>query len=121
MKILVVDDSRAMRMIVMRTLRQAGFGDHTIEEAANGVEALENIKGKQPDLILCDWNMPEMNGIDLLKNLRGSGNQVPFGFVTAEGNPEMKVTAKESGAMFLITRPFTVAAFQEHLAPVVAG
>ncbi|MBK6940102.1 MAG: response regulator [Planctomycetes bacterium] len=121
MKILVVDDSKAMRMIVMRTLRQAGFGEHTIEEAGNGVEALKNIEGTPADLILCDWNMPEMNGIDLLKKLREAGNGVKFGFVTSEGNPEMRQIATDAGAAFLITKPFTVDAFQSALQPVLTG
>ena len=59
MKILVVDDSSIMRKIVTRTLRQAGFGGHDIEEAENGVEALAKIEADAPDLVLTDWNMPE--------------------------------------------------------------
>ena len=70
MKILIVDDSKAMRMIVMRHLRQAGFGNHALEEASNGVEALTAATNAPPDLILCDWNMPEMNGLEFLKKFR---------------------------------------------------
>ena len=83
MKILIVDDSKAMRMIVKRTLRQAGLGGHEVEEAGNGVEALPLVASWQPDLVLSDWNMPEMNGIDFLRALRAQGNEVRFGFVTA--------------------------------------
>lgn len=72
-KILVVDDSRSMRMIVKRTLRQAGFGDHEITEADNGQDALEQISGSIPDLILSDWNMPVMDGFELLQALRERG------------------------------------------------
>ena len=71
MKILVVDDSRAMRMIVKRTLRQAGFNNVDVSEADNGKTALQQIDTDPPALILCDWNMPEMNGIELLRDLRG--------------------------------------------------
>ena len=67
MKILVVDDSTVMRKMVMRALRQAGHGGHDYSEAANGKEALEQISKESPDLVLCDWNMPEMTGIEVLE------------------------------------------------------
>ena len=70
MKVLIVDDSRAMRMIVKRTLRQAGFSGLHVEEAGNGKEALESIEAGAPDLVLTDWNMPEMTGIELLHALQ---------------------------------------------------
>ena len=119
MRIWVVDDSKAMRMIVTRTLRQAGFDGHTLEEASNGAEALANIRKETPDLVLCDWNMPEMSGIDLLSTLTAEGVSVKFGFVTSEGTDEMRARAREAGALFLIAKPFTVEAFQEALKPVV--
>jgi len=121
MKILVVDDSKAMRMIVMRTLRQAGFEGHTIVEAENGVQALQSIQAGAPDLILCDWNMPEMNGLELLMKLNAEGKKIKFGFVTSEANPEMKEKATSNGALFLIGKPFTAEAFQQVLQPVLAG
>lgn len=120
MRILIVDDSRAMRMIVTRTLRQAGYGDHTIDQAADGTEALEHIRGHRPDLVLSDWNMPQMNGIELLRALRQDGVQVPFGFVTSETSADMRATAVEAGASFLIEKPFTPERFHEALAPFVA-
>ncbi|MFT7520854.1 MAG: two-component system chemotaxis response regulator CheY [Kiritimatiellia bacterium] len=116
MKILVVDDSRAMRMIVKRTLRQAGFNNLEVDEAENGVVALASIKSNSPQLVLCDWNMPEMNGIELLRELRASGNVVNFGFVTSEASPEMKNTASAAGAQFLITKPFNADTFKSVLA-----
>ncbi|MEI7892244.1 MAG: response regulator [Myxococcales bacterium] len=118
MKILIVDDSKAMRMIVMRTLRQAGFSDHTIVEAANGVEALDAVKKSPPDLVLSDWNMPEMNGLELLKALRSAGNPVKFGFVTSEGTAEVKESAIAAGALFFVTKPFTPDTFKEALAKI---
>ena len=72
MKILVADDSRVMRQIVIRTLRQAGYDGHTVVEAQDGRDALEKVAAEQPDLVLSDWNMPEMNGIDCLRALRSS-------------------------------------------------
>ena len=114
-RIMVVDDSKAMRMIVKRTLRQAGFGKHTIEEACHGAEALEMIRKSEPDIVLCDWNMPEMNGIDLLEALNAEGRKVKFGFVTSEGTPEMRNRASAAGALFLIAKPFTSFNFEQAL------
>jgi two-component system chemotaxis response regulator CheY len=121
MKILVVDDSKVMRAIVKRTLRQAGFGNHDIEEATNGAEAFDAIKAAKPDLVLCDWNMPEMTGIDLLRKLKSEAVDVQFGFVTSEGTPEMRQIAADAGAMFLITKPFTSEDFERELGSVLAA
>jgi two-component system chemotaxis response regulator CheY len=115
MKILVVDDSRVMRQIVIRTLRQAGFGGHEVSEAENGRLAVERVLADPPDLVLSDWNMPEMSGIDALDVLRSSGCTVPFGFVTSEGSEEMRARAARSGAAFLIAKPFTPESFAEAL------
>src|SRR5690625_3005481 len=101
MRVLVVDDSRVMRQIVIRTLRQAGFGDWDIIQAENGAEAVEKVAAEKPDLVLSDWNMPVMDGIDALRNLRAAGNSVPFGFVTSEGSDQMREVAAEAGAAFL--------------------
>lgn len=121
MKILIADDSRAMRMIVTRTLRQAGLGGHEVVEAENGREALEMADSESPDLILSDWNMPEMTGIELLKNLRARGCGTPFCFVTSEGSEEMRDQAAAAGAMGLIAKPFTADAFADALASVVTA
>ncbi|WP_148615841.1 response regulator [Nocardioides rubriscoriae] len=118
MKIVVVDDSRVMRQIVIRTLRQAGEGGHDIVEAENGREALDAVETHSPDLVLSDWNMPEMSGIDLLDALRSRGNAVPFGFVTSEGSDDMRARAASSGASFLIAKPFTPEAFADAIATV---
>ena len=116
MKILIVDDSKAMRMIVTRTLRQAGYGDHTFIEAVDGTDGLAKVAAEAPDLVLSDWNMPNMTGIDLLRALRAAGDDVPFGFVTSEGSDEMRQRAASAGAAFLIAKPFTPEAFQDALA-----
>lgn len=107
MRILIVDDSKAMRMIVRRTLRQAGYGDHSIEEIESAQAALEGILASPPDLVLCDWNMPGMTGIELLQTLRASGSQVKLGFVTSEGSEPIRQKASAAGAAFLVTKPFT--------------
>lgn len=115
MKIVLADDSRVMRQIVIRTLRQAGYAGHEILEAENGREAVELVQREAPDLVLSDWNMPEMSGIDALATLRDSGSTVPFGFVTSEGSDEMRQRAALAGAAFLIAKPFTPEAFHEAL------
>ena len=121
MKVAVVDDSRAMRMIIVRTLRQAGFGGHDVVEAGNAREALALVETDEPDLILSDWNMPGMSGIDLLATLRLRGDTTPFCFVTSEGSDEMRERATSAGAMGLIAKPFTVEAFLDVLSPVVTA
>ena len=119
MRILIVDDSRAMRMIVKKTLRQAGFKDVTVEEASNGKEALDMIEKSTPDLVLTDWAMPEMTGIELLEAIKEKGIRVKIGVVTSQGTPEMQEAAKEAGALFLLTKPFTAETFEKVLAPVI--
>lgn len=110
-KILIVDDSKAMRLIVARTLRQAGYGGWQFIEACDGDEALDVIKAESPDLVLSDWNMPKMLGIDLLKAARAAGEKVRFGFVTSEVSEHIKTEARSAGAEFVISKPFTPEAF----------
>ena len=119
MNTLIVDDSRAMRMIVRRTLRQAGFDDLVVEEAENGRDALDKLRDGAYALVLCDWNMPEMNGIELLAAVKNEGIRCTFGFVTSESSPEMRARAKEAGAKFLIAKPFTPQSFEYHLGAVL--
>jgi two-component system, chemotaxis family, chemotaxis protein CheY len=116
MKILVVDDSKAMRMIVIRNLRQAGLGEATIIEAENGAQGVATVKAESPDLILSDWNMPEMNGIDFLRAIRAEGIETRFGFVTSESTPAMRDLAREAGAEFLLAKPFSADDFANHIA-----
>jgi two-component system, chemotaxis family, chemotaxis protein CheY len=121
MKILIADDSRVMRQIVLRTMRQAGYLGFDIVEACDGADALEKIDQDCPDLVLSDWNMPNMTGLELLQRLRGTGNQVPFGFVTSEGSPEMRSTAEQAGAAFLIAKPFSAEGFRDVLDPLIGS
>lgn len=108
MKILVVDDSKAMRAIVKRALsaldRVAGA---TIIEAADGKEGFDMVTAESPDLVLSDWNMPEMTGIEFLQALNQAGITPAFGFVTSESTPEMHELARANGAKFLVSKPFT--------------
>jgi two-component system chemotaxis response regulator CheY len=118
MKILVVDDSKAMRMIVLRALRQSGFGDAQTVEAEDGVQGLEKVRAERPDLVLSDWNMPNLSGIEFLRELRATGDETTFGFVTSESTPAMREQAIAAGAAFLIAKPFAPDAFEEILSGV---
>ncbi|NWG39368.1 MAG: response regulator [Hydrogenophilaceae bacterium] len=106
MKILIADDSKAMRQVIGHMLHQAGYSGFRVVEAADGVEALEKTTIEAPDLVLSDWDMPNKSGIEFLQELRASGNEVPFGFVTTDVSPEMRSLATQSGATFLIGNPF---------------
>ncbi len=120
MKILVVDDSKTMRMIVKRGIRQAGFESHEVIEAECGAEAVALVGKDRPGLVLCDWNMPGMSGLETLKTLRAQSCGVPFGFITSEGTPEMQAIALEAGAQFLIAKPFTTERLRNELGRFLA-
>lgn len=120
MKVLIVDDSRAMRMIVKRTLGQTDIEKCEVVEAGNGAEALQKAASENPDFILCDWNMPQMSGIDFLRELRASGSNVVFGFITSEGGAEIRHEALEAGAQFVLTKPFTAESLNAVLPPCFA-
>lgn len=115
MKILIVDSSKAMRVIVIRTMRQAGFGDHSMDEAACGGEALKKIEQCGYDLILSDFNLPDISGIELLEILLKRRNRAKFGFVSSNETFDMRRRAMEAGAQFFIVKPFTAETFQQVL------
>lgn len=107
MRILIVDDSRVMRRLIGRALRQGGFVGDVLLEAGNGREGLRMVAEHRPHLVLSDWEMPEMDGIAMLEALRAGGHRMPVGIVTASGSPEMTARAEAAGASFLVTKPFT--------------
>ncbi len=104
-------------MIVRRELRKAGYDD--VVEAENGAAALETINDGGVDLVLSDFNMPVMSGMDLLTSLRASGNHIAFGFVTSESGTDVRARALEVGASFVITKPFTSDDLDEQIGPVL--
>ena len=120
MRIVVADDSTVMRRIVVRTLRQAGFDCSDVLEVSNGREALDAVLSDEPDLVLSDWNMPEMTGIESLRAIREAGSNVLFGFVTSEGSAEMRAEAVAAGAAFLIAKPFNADTFRDVICEFVA-
>jgi two-component system chemotaxis response regulator CheY len=106
---LIVDDSSVMRKIVERSLRQAGLESLTVFEAASGVEGLEVLRSKQVDIILSDINMPMMDGLEFVRQLRAQkvAEGVPVVMITTESSEEHVKQAIEAGAMGYIRKPFT--------------
>ena len=115
MKILIIDDSRVMRLIVARNIRLAGFDDVIVIEAANGKEGLDSIEEAKPDAVLCDWNMPEMSGLQLLRVVKDRQISVKIGVITSDSSPETHSQALEAGALFVLTKPFEADEFKEAL------
>ena len=119
---LIVDDSSVMRKIVERSLRQAGVNLTKVLEAGNGAEALAVLQENQVDLILCDINMPVMDGLEFVKQLAGVPNAkgVPVVMITTEGSESHVVQALSCGARGYIRKPFTADQVKEHVLPVLA-
>jgi two-component system chemotaxis response regulator CheY len=116
-KILVVDDSTAMRRLIRRAIRQSGYVNVDVEEAENGTQALEKFQTFLPHLVLSDWNMPEMNGIELLQTLNGKYSQVNLGFITSQITQEMRIKAEQAGALFFLSKPFSTEQLKWTLEP----
>ncbi len=108
-KVLIIDDSAVMRKIIQRNIQQSGLIVDAFIEAGDGKEGLEKAATNDVDLILCDWNMPNMTGIEFVKAMRGSGQKasVPIVMVTTEGSDAKMEEAKNSGANGYLTKPFT--------------
>ncbi|MFQ5750928.1 MAG: response regulator [bacterium] len=102
MKVLVVDDSTVMRKIVVKTLKEIGHSD--IVEASNGKEGLAKMEGI--DIVLTDWNMPVMDGLTFVKEIRQSSN-VPIVMITTEGGQKEVLEAMKTGVNDYIVKPFT--------------
>ena len=119
MKILIVDDSSVMRNMIKRALKKGGVEAETLE-AGDGVEALEQIPNA-PDLILCDWNMPNMDGITFVRELRGRGETMPVLMVTTETHFAKQTEAKNAGANGFLAKPFTPEQLAEQINETVPG
>ena len=119
---LIIDDSSVMRKIVERSLRQAGVNLTQVLEAGNGSEALAVLEQSQVDLILCDIDMPIMDGLEFVKQLAGISNakDVPVVMITTEGSESHVVQALSCGARGYIRKPFTADQLKEHVLPVLA-
>ncbi|HLG30205.1 MAG TPA: response regulator [Candidatus Brocadiales bacterium] len=107
-KVLIIDDSGVMRKIIQRNIVQAGLLVDQFLEAGDGKEGLEKVgQNNDLNLILCDWNMPNMTGIEFVKALRSSDKNTPIVMITTEGGESKTEEAKNSGANGYLTKPFT--------------
>ena len=118
-KFLVVDDFSTMRRIVRNLLKELGF--IKVEEAEDGVMALQKLRGSNFDFVVTDWNMPNMTGIELLKSIRADAQlkSLPVLMITAEAKKENIVEAAQSGASGYIVKPFTAATLDEKLSKIM--
>lgn len=121
MKILLVDDSATMRKIQRNVLSQMGYDD--IVEAEDGEHAIHQMKVHDfaIDLILCDWNMPKMNGIDFVRRIRAVENlqKIPIIMVTTEGERGKVVEAVQAGAKGYVVKPFTPDVLREKIEEIM--
>ena len=123
MRILIVDDSSVMRRIVERSLRQAGLDVSVVLEAGSGTEGLDVLKEKQVDLILSDINMPAMDGLEFLRQIRAQNlaSGVPVVMITTESSEEHVKQAIQAGARGYIRKPFTPDQVKERVLPLVGS
>ena len=120
MKILVVDDFSTMRRIVRNLLVELGFSNPLIQEADDGENAIAMLRAQPFDLVVTDWNMPNMTGIDLLKAIRAEASLkgLPVLMVTAENNRDQIIAAAQAGVNGYIVKPFTAATLKEKLTKI---
>jgi two-component system, chemotaxis family, chemotaxis protein CheY len=120
MKILVVDDFSTMRRIVRNLLVELGFSNPLIQEADDGESAIAMLRSLPFDLVVTDWNMPNMTGIDLLRAIRAEGalKGLPVLMVTAENNRDQIIAAAQAGVNGYIVKPFTAITLKEKLAKI---
>ncbi len=118
MRFLVVDDFSTMRRIVRNLLKELGFTN--VDEAEDGIVALGKLKSEKFDFVVSDWNMPNMTGIDLLRNIRTDAalKHLPVLMVTAEAKKENIIEAAKAGASGYVVKPFTAATLDEKLGKI---
>ena len=119
MNVLVVDDYKSMIRIVRGLLNQLGFTN--VDEAMDGPSALSMIRSKEYGLVLSDWNMQPMTGLELLKEVRAEARTraLPFVMVTAEAKAENVVAARQAGVNNYVIKPFTLAVLKQKLTTVL--
>ena len=113
MTILLVDDSRTIRNIAKNTLKTLGHSDFL--EAADGLEALASIEQRRPDLMLVDWNMPNMDGLTLVKKVRETDKSMPIIMVTTEAEKSRVIAAIKAGVNNYVVKPFTIESLAEKI------
>ncbi|MBT5185965.1 MAG: response regulator [Kordiimonadaceae bacterium] len=119
LSILIVDDYKTMLRIIRNLLKQLGF--HNVDEATDGAEALNKLRGKSYDLVISDWNMEPMTGYELLKEVRSDDmlKSLPFIMVTAESKTDNVIAAKKAGVNNYIVKPFNAATLKSKLSSVL--
>lgn len=119
LRILVVDDFSTMRRIVRNLLKEIGFMN--VEEAEDGAAALQRLQSGGIDFVISDWNMPNMDGLTLLQQIRGSDalKALPVLMVTAEAKKENIIAAAQAGASGYVVKPFTAATLDEKLTKIL--
>ncbi|MBI5258978.1 MAG: response regulator [Burkholderiales bacterium] len=121
-RFMVVDDSRAIQAIISRVIEDCGYPAIDIRRANDGEEALGLLPEFQPQLLITDWHMPRVSGLELLQTLRQLGqNSVKVGFVTTESTPAMLEQARTNGAVFIVNKPFRDGELIEHIRAVLPG
>jgi two-component system chemotaxis response regulator CheY len=118
MKVLLVDDSKTMRNIQKGILTQLGYTE--LEEAADGLDAMSKVGAFQPELMLVDWNMPNMDGLTFVKKVRSQGNTVPIIMVTTEAERARVVEAIKAGVNNYVVKPFTPDVLQDRIKETLA-
>jgi two-component system chemotaxis response regulator CheY len=119
--ILIVDDSLPMRSVIKKTFKTAGYGSSEFHEAANGQEAIEVMKNGWIDIVMTDYNMPVMNGLDFLQTIKKDDllKEIPVVVISTEGNEEKIKEFMDSGAEGYITKPFTPEAIRDLLTSIL--
>lgn len=120
-KVMVVDDSSTMRRIIINVLLQLGVPAENIGDAKDGIDALGKLKSTKYDLILTDWNMPKMDGLHLVKNLRHlpKYKDTPIMMITTEGGKSEVIEALKSGINNYIVKPFNAETLKAKLEPLL--
>ena len=113
MKVLVADDSSTMRKIILRSLQAVGITD--IAEAADGTEAVAIFKPGEFDMVLTDWNMPGMTGLEVLQAIRAQDTKIPVIMVTTEAEKSRVLQAIQAGVTDYLVKPFTADTLREKL------
>lgn len=118
LRFLVVDDFSTMRRIVRNLLKEIGFNN--VEEAEDGMDALNKLRTGPFDFVVSDWNMPNMDGLELLQSIRADGDlgNIPVLMVTAEAKKENIIAAAQAGASGYVVKPFTAATLEEKLSKI---
>tara|TARA_B100000315_G_scaffold250145_1_gene282495 strand:+ start:644 stop:1033 length:390 start_codon:yes stop_codon:yes gene_type:complete len=119
MKILIVDDYKTMLRILRNLLKQLNFSD--IDEAMDGSQALQKLRAEKFDMVISDWNMEPMTGIELLRKVRGDDNlkHLPFIMITAESKSENVIAAKDAGVSNYIVKPFNAETLKGKMVSVI--